>query len=326
MRMRSDFLGCQNLVYEYVLDGKELILRVTYPPDRPFEQILAELDFVKYLADKGASVSRPVPSVNGNLIERVPVGDWVFLAVSFVKGRGMRVPDNDYHYREGAPIEEYFRNWGRTLGKLHALAKDYEPPNPLVRRPMWVETRSGDHVRARVPEAFPIVRRRLEAMISESRKLPQDKDSYGLIHGDFNDGNFTVDYSNGDITVFDFDDACYNWFMYDLACAWEAGLGRTMFEPDVEKRREFMKRYFEQAMAGYRLENDIEPQWLDRLSFFIKMVEMDSALSYFRYYSWNTLSQEEMSKLRYIVHCIEKETPYFGFFDPIYSAKKPFTI
>lgn len=49
--------------------------------------------------------------------------------------------------------------------------------------------------------------------------LPKDADSYGLIHNDFNDGNFTVDYDNDNITAFDFDDCCYFWFMYDIACA-----------------------------------------------------------------------------------------------------------
>ena len=65
---------------------------------------------------------------------------------------------------------------------------------------------------------------------------PKIADSYGLIHNDFNDGNFTVDYDNGDITVFDFDDCCYFWFMYDLACAWEGGIGRVMFRPLAERR------------------------------------------------------------------------------------------
>jgi hypothetical protein len=39
------------------------------------------------------------------------------------KGKGMRVPDNQYRYRTDAPIEEYFRNWGKILGQMHALTK-----------------------------------------------------------------------------------------------------------------------------------------------------------------------------------------------------------
>ena len=86
-------------------------------------------------------------------------------------------------------------------------------------------------------------------------------DSYGLIHNDFNDGNFTVDYDNGDITVFDFDDCCYFWFIYDLACAWESGIGRVMFRPLAE-RKDFMNCYMEDMMAGYNKENTLSAEWL----------------------------------------------------------------
>ena len=33
--------------------------------------------------------------------------------------------------------------------------------------------------------------------------------------------------ATGDMTVFDFDDCCYFWFMYELASAWEGGIGRV---------------------------------------------------------------------------------------------------
>jgi Ser/Thr protein kinase RdoA (MazF antagonist) len=147
-----------------------------------------------------------------------------------------------------------------------------------------------------------------------------------LIHADFNDGNFTVDYSNGDITVFDFDDACYNWFMYDLACAWESGVGRTMFEADMNERKSFMQRYFDHIMTGYNRENELPNQWLQKLPFFLKMVEMDSLLEYFRYLNQDLLDQEDRRRMKYLVHCVKNEIPYLGFFDPAYSSKRPFTL
>jgi Ser/Thr protein kinase RdoA (MazF antagonist) len=56
-------------------------------------------------------------------------------------------------------------------------------------------------------------------------------------------------------TAFDFDDSAYCWFMVDLADAWRNGVGWTMFEPDVARRREFMKRYFETLLDGYSKEH-----------------------------------------------------------------------
>jgi len=322
----GDYLGCQNIVYDYTFDGLNHILRVSHRPDRSFEQIAAEVHFVSYLADNGARVSRPVLSTSGNLVETLQIRGHPFHIVSFLKGRGTRVPDNGYRYREGVPLEVYFRDWGQTLGRIHALAKRYEPLEPSCRRPDWLSQRGLDHIEGRVPNGFPVVRRRLKDLVAEAGALPRELDSYGLIHADFNDGNFTLDYDTGDITVFDFDDCCYGWFMYDLACAWEGGVGRTMFEMDVKRRRAFMERYFELVMEGYEMENHISDAWLNRLPIFLKLVEMESILTYFQYYKDGNLDSEGHGMLDYLVYCVENDVPYLGFFDAIFSPENPFSL
>jgi hypothetical protein len=167
----ADYEGCANLVYEYERDGRPLILRISFRPERPVAQIQAE---------------------------GIP-----FVVVSFVKGRGMRVPDNEYRYREGVPIDEYFQNWGQALGQMHALSKKYAPMSATIKRPEWFELDSFMQIDERVPESLPVVREKLKSLLGRLAALPKDKDSYGLIHRDFNDGNFTVDYGNGDMTIFD---------------------------------------------------------------------------------------------------------------------------
>jgi len=82
-------------------------------------------------------VSRPAPSVNENLVEVIPTAGMNFIATSFIRGRGMRVPDNGYRYREGVPMQEYFQNWGQVLGQMHRLAKTYQPPSEAIKRPEY---------------------------------------------------------------------------------------------------------------------------------------------------------------------------------------------
>lgn len=55
----ADYEGCANLVYQYERDGRPLILRISFRPERPVGQIQAELHFINYLADNGVRVSRP---------------------------------------------------------------------------------------------------------------------------------------------------------------------------------------------------------------------------------------------------------------------------
>jgi Ser/Thr protein kinase RdoA (MazF antagonist) len=246
LRLYDPYEGCQNLVYDYERDGRPMILRISYRPDRSVGQIRAEVHFVNYLGDHGVRVARAQPSRQRNLVETLQAGGILFSVVCFEKGKGMRVPDNHYRYRENAPIEEYFQNWGQVLGQMHALTKTYRPISASVKRPTWFELEPSRGI-DRVPDTLPRVRDKFERLLAQLRALPEDRDAYGLIHGDFNDGNFTVDYDNGDITVFDFDDACYFWFAYELACAWEGGIGRIMHRETAE-RRAFMNHYMEQVL------------------------------------------------------------------------------
>jgi len=285
------------------------------------ELIQAELHFVEYLAAGGMRVARPVPSIHGNLLEVIPTAGMNFIAVSFLKGKGMRVPDNGYRYREGVPIKEYFQNWGQVLGQMHRLAKTYQPPSKAIKRPEWHQ---WEYYKGFLyGERLPSIHKKYDELIAELHALPQDVDSYGLIHNDFNDGNFTVDYDNGDITVFDFDDSCYFWFLYDLACAWEGGIGRAMFRPLVE-RKDFMARYMEHVLTGYTRENSLSEAWLARLPLFLRLIQMQELMHYAQYL--DDPDEEIQAGLRYKIYCVENDIPYLGFFDPVFSPKRPFEL
>ena len=317
----DDYEGCANLVYQYERDEEQRILRISFRSERTVELIQAELHFVNHLADGGVRVSKPVTSQNGNFLEVIHAEKIPFIVTSFHKGRGMRVPDNKYRYREGVPIQEYFQNWGQILGQMHRLTKTYKPLSESIRRPEWHtwEYYNGFPY----AERLPVIQKKYDQLIAELHALPKDTDSYGLIHNDFNDGNFTVDYDNGDITVFDFDDCCYFWFMYDIACAWEGGIGRTTFRPLAE-RRDFMDRYMEQVMTGYNRENTLSAEWLNRLPLFLRLIQMQELMHFAQYL--DDPDEELQSELRYKIHCIENDISYMGFFDNIFDPKQPFAL
>ncbi len=133
-----------------------------------------------------------------------------------------------------------------------------------------------------------------------------------------------MDYDNGDITVFDFDDSCYSWFVYDIACAWEGGIGRAMFRPLAE-RQDFMKRYMEHVLTGYTRENTLSDDWLARLPLFLRLIQMQELMHYAQYL--DKPDEEIQAGLRYKIHCIENDIPYLGFFDnSVFSPEKPFEL
>jgi Ser/Thr protein kinase RdoA (MazF antagonist) len=316
----SDYEGCANLVYQYELDSLPRVLRISYRSDRPEELIRAELHFVNYLSENGVRVAKPISSINGRLLEIIHSAGISFMIVSFEKGRGMRVPDNHYRYREGIPINEYFQNWGQVLGKMHRLTKSYQPISETIKRPEWY---TWEYYRGfPFTERLPVISQKYHQLIIELQALPKDVDSYGLIHNDFNDGNFTVDYENGDITVFDFDDCCYFWFMYDLACAWEGGIGRVQSHP-LPERVVFMDRYMEQVMTGYTRENSLSVEWFESLPLFIRLIQMQELMYYAQYL--DEPDEELQAGLRYKMICIEQDIPYMGFFGRIFDPSHPFS-
>ncbi|HSG43323.1 MAG TPA: phosphotransferase [Anaerolineales bacterium] len=324
LKMIPGYEGAANLVYEYEIDNKPLILRISFTTERTHEQILAELHFVNYLYENGVNVSKPIPSQNGNLVETIQVPGISFQMVTFTKGKGMRVPDNGYRYRTDAPIEEYYRNWGQILGQMHALAKSYHPESAVRKRPEWFDLhKSRLALVTQLPDRLHRVQKQIRILLDELNSLPRDKNSFGLIHGDFNDGNFTVDFTNGNITVFDFDDSCYFWFMYEIASAWEGGIGRTMFR-GLSERKSFMKHYMEQVMEGYSHENSLSEEWMEKLPLFIKLIQVDELLHNAQ--CLDKLDDALQDKLNYKIKCIENDIPYMGFFDEIYSPEKPFSL
>jgi len=191
LKVFADYEGAANIVYEYELDGKPFILRLSYTPERSEGQIRAELHFINYLAEQGVRVSRPVPSINGDVVETVQAAGIPFQIVSFVKGKGMRVPDNDYQYRTDAAIEEYFQNWGQVLGQMHVLTKDYLPPDDQEKRPEWLELHKNRFtIETQVPEHLHVICHRIQSILNELKSLPRDQDSFGLIHYDVHHSNF----------------------------------------------------------------------------------------------------------------------------------------
>ncbi len=315
--------GAANLVFDYQMNYIPMILRISFNQERTHEQIQAELHFINYLIEQGVNASMPVKSLDGNLVETITTAGIPMYAVSFTKGKGMRVPDNQYRYRENVPIEEYFLNWGQMLGKMHAASKKYQPMNDLIKRPTWFELHKPRFEGLKlIQDRFPIVFERITSLFKEIHSIPKETDGYGLIHGDFNDGNFTVDYSNGDMTVFDFDDCCYFWFGYELASAWEGGIGRTMFR-DLPERKSFMKHYMDVVMEGYDRFNSLKPVWIERIPLFIQLIQVEELLHYIQYL--DNADEELMGEIKYKLYCIENKIPYMGFYDSIYSPETPFS-
>lgn len=302
--------GGRNLVFICVKDGnRKYALRISVLDDRAAGDYLEEAEFVHYLAEKGAPVADVIPSLNGNYVESFSQDQKEIFVILFEYAKGMLISDNGYRYREGAPLEEYFYNTGKALGAIHRLSKEY---NPEHKRQEFFDKYNPEYIDELVPDSYGELKRAIKDRLEEYHDLPVTGDVYGLVHFDFSDGNYNIDMNTGDITVYDFDNCIYCWYMFDLAHLWTHGIGWCRHEADPNKRKEFMDHYFETILKGYRSETDVSDEMLDKLPLFIDMTLIEYIIDEFECCAREG-EEPDREDIEIEEHVLINNIPYAGF-------------
>ena len=301
--------GGRNLIVIVSRDGEKLyVLRISSLGDRSENAYLAETEFVRYLAENGAPVANVIPSVRGRLMECVEADDKSVYVSLFAYAKGILLADNGYRYREGVPLTEYFYNTGKALGAIHRLSKTYKPVHS---RPDYFDKYNMAYLNVLIPDEYSELKSAIAARLETFRALPTDTQSYGLVHFDFSDGNYHIDKDTGAITVFDFDNCLYCWYMFDLANLWIHNEGWTRQEPDPGKRFALMQQCFELQLKGYKSQTSISDELLNQLPLFIDMVLIENIVDEFE------CAVREGEELDYediedAAECLINNIPYAG--------------
>ena len=271
--------GGRNQIVIVSRDGEKLyVLRISSLGDRSENDYLAEVEFVRYLAENGAPVANVIPSVRGRLVECVEADDKSVYVSLFAYAKGMLLADNGYRYREGVPLTEYFYNTGKALGAIHRLSKTYKPVHS---RPDYFDKYNMAYLDDLIPDEYSELKSAIAARLETFRVLPTDTQSYGLVHFDYSDGNYHIDMNTGAITVFDFDNCMNCWYMFDLANLWLHNEGWTRQGPNLGKRFEIMQQCFDLQLQGYKSETDLPEEMLENLPLFIDMVLIENIVDEF---------------------------------------------
>lgn len=315
-------VGGRNAAYTCEKEGTGTkIIRIAFLHDRSREDYLAEVEYIRYLFDHGGNVSNVVSSRKGNLLEEVTYNHHTFFVCLFEKAMGKLLVENNYQYRKGVPITEYYYNCGKALGKLHQLSKGY---TPVHRRYNFFDKYNAQYIDKLIPNSLSLLKDKLFQLLKTLEGLDRNRESFGIVHFDYSDGNYMIDFDTGEITVFDFDDSCYCWYMYDLADLWKSGTGWVQFEQEADRRKKFMEDYFKTALEGYKSETMIEDSMLEQLPLFINVSITENIVSEFEQMRNNGEEPECDEELLYRIKCLEDDIPYMGFFHRIYSCEAPF--
>jgi amicoumacin kinase len=273
--------GFQNFIYSYNRGEFKYILRFTPSTLRTSEGLAAEIEWIRYLSENGLSVSDPVYSVHGKDFERIQGKMMDFYITSFKYAPGRKIG-----YPECLGNAMLYEQCGRITGRLHELAKRYKP---MVKRHTWEFNEYLIRARNYIPSEHQAVLLALDELKAHLSCLPVTANNFGLIHGDINVGNFTVDES-GEIMLFDFDECQYSWYAEDIAIQLYYLL-YVFGEDSKSERKEQYELFIKHFELGYTEDGRQMPDgWKDQLELFLRLREIIVVVGMHR--SWD-LSQPD---------------------------------
>lgn len=246
-----------NAVYPFKSNEKIRLLRFSPCVEKDKNNVMGELEFIRYLKSKGYPALCTVPSKNNNELLEVhtPWGD--YFAVVFDRVGGVQLGEVQYTY-------EICRKHGKSLGKLHNLSSEYKPTIKLRWSYddilLWIEKELSNF-----PDEVLAMQ---EVMLLKAylKKLPRNSQTYGMIHYDFELDNVFYDEVTDSLNIIDFDDSMYHWYAMDI----EQALDSIMNETSTGEYS-LMKDSF---IIGYREEFDITDEMLSYTPIFRRFANL----------------------------------------------------
>lgn len=253
--------GFENFVFNVKHNGKNSILRITHGSHQTAAALEGELDFILHLKNHGLTTPGIIPSQNELLVESTGTSQNDFHAVLFEKSPG-RLPEED----DLGP--DLIREWGRVTGQMHRLAQSYSPASGR-RRANWNEDDLVVRAAEYLPSGHEVQLKALAEVMDRMRSWPTTSDVFGLVHTDLHRYNFF--WFENKVIPFDFDDAAYNWYVYDIAV--------VLFSSADTMRRglsfdEYAAEFLPLFLEGYQKEFDLPMTELDRIQDLIRFREI----------------------------------------------------
>lgn len=182
--------------------------------------VASEIAWVEALhAVEGVNVVDDIPTAAGFKVATVSDGsgtEWACVCTGFVEGVVLE---------DLSDPSSFYRTIGRWAALFHAHARTWHRPDGFERfnwdltdmvgeRPRW--GRWEDKQLA--PGEFDLFKRAETAALRVMEHVPRTSKTWGLIHADLRPSNVIASV-DGSLTVIDFDDCGFSYYLYDYAAA-----------------------------------------------------------------------------------------------------------
>lgn len=204
--MLKQFRISSNAVYPFKNQSQVQFLRFAPVEEKSLQQLLAEREFMRYLQGQNFMTARHIPSHSGEDIIKKETPWGTYYASVFSCAAGRRLDCLPY---SKAQVYEY----GKSLGQLHCLSKTFTPTHAR-----WHYNDVFDWMAQQLKAFEPDDKllRHLNALKVKLSSLPQNSDTFGLVHYDYEPDNIFYDEAKRLITAIDFDDSMYHFYALDI--------------------------------------------------------------------------------------------------------------
>lgn len=272
--------GTYNAVYEFRKNKKHFVIRIG-ATEFDIETTNGMIEWLQYLGSNKAAVPKLVRSLQGNYVEYIKKGDRLYSVDVTEKVEGTIARTL---VRENMDMS-WAKTFGQAVGKMHRLGITGTPENVLKVRPHWNQIGNDFNPPANLSEDEVLIRNRRAEILNKIQDLPQPPDAYGLVHGDLHLGNFIVQAQSPSITMLDFDDVSFGWFVMDLV----SPITDIVVCHKGTNKDGIINTYLTEAIAGYQLENEISAHNQSRIPLFLSLLEIGF---YVRFHKMKALQQE----------------------------------
>lgn len=249
-------------------DGTPVIIRISDGTVRSRGELLGELRWLDHLISHGCTVTTPIASKSGELLETIELDEGAMHVCCFKRFAGRELhPAFDAEWNDQLLI-----NLGREIGRIHRASDQLNLPSDQDRLP-WYES-ALTQIPDPLPEGFnPRVTEAMQTFLIELRGRPTPPRHYGLVHRDLHSGNFL--YEKGQVQIIDFDLGCYGWRTMDFAVL----LFSHYYYPSlcVPHATQLAGHVLAMLVKGYREEYILDREQLDMLK---DMILLHMVLNY----------------------------------------------
>ncbi|TSB45652.1 phosphotransferase enzyme family protein [Alkalicoccobacillus porphyridii] len=282
--------GFTNQVYLLQQGQTELVLKAYRADQISYRQLHSKNVWMQALREKGMLLPLHIMTQDEKPILEREAGSEKYYFVAFSKVKGSIVHPEQWN-------KQLYYLWGQSLGKMHAVASTFNPPDEEFELPHWS---TNPLVQFSHDDFDQSVLQQFQEMVDYSASLPISTKTFGITHNDYHHENFFI--HRQQVIPIDFDDAQYSHFFYDLAVSIYHAV--QVIKTKANKL-DFLLEFLPHFFRGYESEHvslDQFGDWKEQLPKFLSYRHLYSYV-----YLQLNLSNEMKNSLQPILEKMKKE-------------------